>query len=60
MKILFILASAFILFLMHFKQPYKNTYLRNTEDIFPHLYLIVFAVIMTLIINKEYTVWGLV
>ena len=59
MKILFIGASAFILFLMHFKQPYKNTYLRKTEDIFPHYYLIVFAIIMTLFINKNYSPWGL-
>ena len=35
MKILFILASAFILYLMHFQQPYKNTYKRQTENIFP-------------------------
>ena len=60
MKILFILASAFILYLMHCKQPYKNTYLRNSEDIFPHIYLIIFAVIMSLIINKDYSLWGLV
>ena len=60
MKILFIAASAFILYLMHCKQPYKNTYLRKKEDVFPHIYLIVFAIIMTLILNKNYTLWGLI
>jgi ER lumen protein retaining receptor len=59
MKILFISASAFILYLMHLKDPFKNTYDRKNEDIFPHLYLILFAVIMTLIINKDYSLWGL-
>jgi len=33
MKILFIAASAFILYLMHCKQPYKNTYKRQTRYI---------------------------
>jgi len=60
MKILFILASVFILYLMHFLQPYKSTYKRQTEDIFPHYYLIIFAIIMTLIINKNYSAWGLI
>jgi ER lumen protein retaining receptor len=59
MKLLFISASAFILYLMHLKDPFKNTYDRKNEDIFPHLYLILFAVIMTLIINKDYSLWGL-
>ena len=60
MKILFISASIFILYLMHYKQPYKNTYLRKTEDIFPHIYLIIFALIMTFVINKDYSLWGLI
>ena len=60
MKILFIAASIFILYLMHYKQPYKNTYPRKTEDTFPHVYLIIFALIMTLIINKDYSLWGLI
>ena len=59
MKILFIGASAFILFLMHCKSPYKETYQREGEDSFPHIYLIPFAIIMTLIINKNYSPWGL-
>ena len=59
MKLLFIGASAFILYLMHLKSPYKNTYDRKNEDTFPHIYLIPFALIMTFIINKNYSLWGL-
>ena len=60
MKILFISASAFILYLMHLKDPFKSTYDRKNEDIFPHLYLILFAAIMTLFINRDYSLWGLI
>ena len=60
MKILFILASTFILYLMHFQKPFKNTYDRKKEDNFPHYYLIPFALIMSLIIHKDFTWWGLV
>ena len=60
MKILFIGASAFILYLMHFKEDFKKTYDRKGEDTFPHLYLILFALIMTLIIHKNFTLWGLI
>ena len=59
MKILFIGASAFILYLMHLKSPFKETYKRAEEDSFPHIYLIPFAVIMTLFIHKNFTLWGL-
>ena len=59
MKILFIGASAFILYLMHFKEEFKKTYDRKGEDTFPHLYLILFAIIMTLLIHKNFTLWGL-
>ena len=59
MKILFIGASAFILYLMHFKSPFKETYRRAEEDSFPHYYLVPFALVMTLLINKNYTLWGL-
>ena len=45
---------------MHFKSPFKETYSRAEEDSFPHVYLIPFAVVMTLIINKNYTLWGLI
>ena len=60
MKLLFIGASIFILYLMHFKDPIKSTYDRKNEDTFPHIYLIPFAIIMTLLINKNYSLWGLV
>ena len=60
MKILFIVASSFILYLMHVKVPLKNSYDRKNEDTFPHIYLIPFAIIMTLIINKDYSLWGLI
>ena len=45
---------------MHFKDPFKSTYDRKNEDTFPHVYLIPFAIIMTLLINKSYSLWGLV
>ena len=60
MKLLFIGASIFILYLMHFKDPFKSTYDRKNEDSFPHIYLIPFAIVMTLLINKNYSLWGLV
>lgn len=60
MKILFIAACCFILYLMHMKSPFKNTYDRANEDVFPHYYLIPFALVMTLIINKNYSAWGLI
>ena len=59
MKLLFIGASGFILYLMHFQPPYKNTYDRKNEDVFPHFYLIIFALVMSLIINKNYSLWGI-
>lgn len=59
MKILFIAASTFILYLMHFRSPLKETYDRKNEDIFPHIYLIPFALVMTLIIHRDWTWWGL-
>ena len=59
MKILFIGASAFILYLMKYNKRYSISYDRIKEDIFPHIYLIPFALIMTLIIHKDWTWWGL-
>ena len=60
MKILFIGASAFILYLMNFKDPYRSTYDRKNEDTFPHIYLIPFALIMTLFIHNNFSLWGLI
>ena len=59
MKILFIGSTAFILYLMHLKAPFKETYKRKEEDSFPHIYLIPFAIVMTLLIHKNFTLWGL-
>jgi ER lumen protein retaining receptor len=59
MKIFFICVTAYILYLMHFQNPYKSTYNRKNEDIFPHKYLIVFAVIITFLCHKEFSLWGL-
>jgi ER lumen protein retaining receptor len=59
MKILFIGASAFILYLMKCNKRYSISYDRVKEDIFPHVYLIPFALIMTLMIHKDWTWWGL-
>lgn len=59
MKILFIGASAFILYLMHFQSPFKDTYDRKGEDAFPHYALIPFALVMTLLIHRDWTWWGL-
>ena len=59
MKILFIGASAFILYLMKYNKRYCISYDRVKEDIFPHVYLIPFALIMTLMIHKDWTWWGL-
>ena len=39
MKLLFIGASIFILYLMHFKDPFKSTYDRKNEDTFPHVFI---------------------
>ena len=59
MKLLFIGSTAFILYLMHLKAPFKETYKRKEEDSFPHIYLIPFAIVMTLLIHKNFTLWGL-
>ena len=59
MKILFIAASSFILYLMKINKRYSISYDRIKEDIFPHIYLIPFALIMTLIIHKDWSWWGL-
>ncbi len=57
MKILFIGVTIYILYLMHISVPLKNTYNRKTEDIFPHVYLIPFALIMTIFIHSNWDWW---
>ena len=59
MKILFIGASAFIIFIMRFSKKFSIDYDREKEDNFPHIYLIPFALFMTFLIHKDWTWWGL-
>jgi ER lumen protein retaining receptor len=59
MKILFIGASAFIIYLIRKNKKYGIDYDRVKEDNFPHVYLIPFALFMTLCIHKDWTWWGL-
>ena len=59
MKILFIGASVYILYLMRYNKKYSIDYDRIKDDSFPHVYLIPFALIMTFIIHKDWTWWGL-
>ena len=44
---------------MHFKADFKKTYNRQKEDIFPHYYCVLFALVMTIFIHKNMTLWGL-
>ena len=46
MKILFIGASAFILYLMRINKAFAVSYDRKGEDTFPHFYLIPFAYVV--------------
>ena len=59
MKILFIGASAFIIYLMRRNKKYGLDYDRIKEDNFPHYYLIPFALFMTFLIHKDWSWWGL-
>ena len=58
MKLSFICVTAFILFLIHFQTPYKNTYNRK-EDVFPHYYLMIFATVLTCIVHNDFSLWGI-
>ena len=58
MKLSFIYVTAFILFLIHFQTPYKNTYNRK-EDVFPHYYLMIFAAVLTCIVHNDFSLWGI-
>ena len=59
MKLLFIIATAFIIYLMRYNKTYSISYRRKDEDPFPHLFLIPFALVMTLLIHRDWTWWGL-
>ena len=60
MKVLFIGVTIFILYLMRFKAPICNTYNREKEDDFPHVYLIPVSLVLTLLIHSEWDWWELV
>ncbi len=60
MKILFIGVTIFIIYLMRFKKPTCNTYNRNTEDDFPHYWLIPFALFLTLLIHSDFEAWEMI
>ena len=59
MKLLFIISTAFIIYLMRFHKSYKISYRRKEEDPFPHVFLIPFALVMTLLVHRDWTWWGL-
>lgn len=54
MKIIFILASIAIVYMMKFVSPYKNTY-DHQHDVLPIVYLIVPCFVIALIFNEEFT-----
>ena len=60
MKVLFIGVTIFILYLMRFKAPTCNTYNREKEDDFPHIYLIPVSLVLTLLIHSEWDWWELI
>ena len=59
MKLLFIIATAFIIYLMRYNKAYSISYRRKEEDSFPHVFLIPFALVMTLLVHRDWTWWGL-
>ena len=59
MKILFLIASAFIIYLIRKNKKYNLDYDRVKEDSFPHVFLIPFALVMTFLIHKDWSWWGL-
>lgn len=60
MKVLFIGVTIFIIYLMRFKKPTCNTYNRQTEDDFPHYWLIPISLVLTLFIHSEWDWWELI
>jgi len=59
MKIAFICATVYIIYLMKLKAPINSTYAREKDDDFPHLLLIPFALVLTFIIHTEFSWWEL-
>lgn len=60
MKILFISITIFILYLMHFSKQLSTTYNREKEDLFPHAFLLPFALIMTVLSTRSVDWWDLI
>jgi ER lumen protein retaining receptor len=60
MKIFFISVTLIIIYLIRFNIEISKTYNRNKEDDFPHQYLIPFALIMSLLIHSEFTLWEMI
>ena len=60
MKILFITVTIIIIYLIRFIRTISITYNREKEDNFPHLNLIPFALIMSLIINNKFDYWEII
>ena len=59
MKLLFILSTTFNIYLMRYHKSYRISYRRKEEDPFPHLFLIPFALVMTLLVHLDWTLWEL-
>jgi ER lumen protein retaining receptor len=57
MKITFISVTLYILYLLRFHPLIKNTYNRETDDTFQHIYLIPICVVATLLIHTEFKAW---
>ena len=57
MKIFFISVTLIIIYLIKFNSEISKTYNRNKEDDFPHICLIPFAFVMSLLIHSDFTLW---
>ena len=60
MKILFITVTIIIIYFIRFNKRISPTYNREKEDNFPHVNLIPFALIMSLIINSKFDYWEII
>ena len=54
MKIIFIISSCSIVYIIRFGVPHKDTY-NSEDDAFPYLYLIVPAALLGVAINQDYS-----
>ena len=60
MKILFITVTIIIIYFIRFNKRISPTYNREKEDNFPHINLILFALIIPLIINSKFDYWEII